>query len=274
MAEKDDRKRLAEVHATDLNESRVNEDFVTWLKTKGPTWLLIILAFVVAYITMIRWQDAEDRARDEAWLELVAAVHPASLEDVALRYAEIDGVADLARLSAADTLLIELRNGRTLDDTGQEWTTLTPELRATHVATARRLYAAIVADDDGSPARMLATVAALNGLAALDETEGDVDQARSRYEQIVSRAEQWMPPLAEQAKRRAASLDGLSEPLQLATPPAIPEAASVIDQESLPVLLSVPPSGLPTSPPPAPSPSQENGEKVSPAASGEPADTP
>ena len=121
---------------------------------------------------------------------------------------------------------------------------------------------------------MLATVAALNGLAALDETEGDVDQARSRYEQIVSRAEQWMPPLAEQAKRRAASLDGLSEPLQLATPPAIPEAASVIDQESLPVLLSVPPSGLPTSPPPAPSPSQENGEKVSPAASGEPADTP
>ena len=38
-----DRERLKEVHATDLTESRVNEDFVDWLKTKGPTYLLAIL---------------------------------------------------------------------------------------------------------------------------------------------------------------------------------------------------------------------------------------
>jgi hypothetical protein len=32
-----DRERLKQVHQTDLTESRVNEDFVDWLKTKGPT---------------------------------------------------------------------------------------------------------------------------------------------------------------------------------------------------------------------------------------------
>ncbi len=278
MAEKDDRQRLAEVHTTDLNESRVNEDFVTWLKTKGPTWLLIILAFVVAYMTMVRWQEAEARGRDEAWMELTTAVHPASLEDVANRYAEIDGVADLARLSAADTLLTELRMGRTLDDTGQEWTSLSPDLRAAHMAMARRLYEEVVADDDASAGRTLATVAALNGLAALDETEGNVDQARARYEQIADRAAPFLPPLADQANRRAASLDGLAQPLQLATPPAIPETVSVPNPSENPTLLSAPPSLLPAAPSApagADEPADDGEVRTSPpAASSEPATNP
>ncbi len=28
--------RLKDVHQTELSESRINEDFVEWLKTKGP----------------------------------------------------------------------------------------------------------------------------------------------------------------------------------------------------------------------------------------------
>jgi hypothetical protein len=37
-----DRDRLKEIQTADLSESNVNEDFVQWLKTKGPTYLLII----------------------------------------------------------------------------------------------------------------------------------------------------------------------------------------------------------------------------------------
>ncbi|HJO15965.1 MAG TPA: hypothetical protein QF800_03650 [Phycisphaerales bacterium] len=244
MADKEDRKRLAEVHTTDLTESNVNEDFVTWLKTKGPTWLLIVLAFIVAYLAMVRWQEADARGRDEAWLELATTVHPASLEDVARRHVGIDGVSDLARLIAADTLLTEIRTGRTLDATGQEWETLTPDTRAAHIATARRIYQSVLNDDDASAGRTLATVAALNGLAALDETQGNIDDARSRYDQIATRAQQWLPPLAKQAQIRAASLDQMAQPVQLATPPAIPQAASTV-----PELLSTPPGFvLPTKP--------------------------
>ena len=32
-----DRNRLKDIHQSDLTESRMNEDFVIWLKTKGPS---------------------------------------------------------------------------------------------------------------------------------------------------------------------------------------------------------------------------------------------
>jgi hypothetical protein len=54
MARNEERKRLAEVHTTDLNEGKLNEDFGTWLKTEGPTWLPISVAIIVAYLVMIR----------------------------------------------------------------------------------------------------------------------------------------------------------------------------------------------------------------------------
>ena len=34
--------RLKEVQTTDLTDSRVNHDFIDWLKTKGMNWLLLI----------------------------------------------------------------------------------------------------------------------------------------------------------------------------------------------------------------------------------------
>lgn len=269
MADKEDRKRLAEVHTTDLAESNVNEDFVTWLKTKGPTWLLIVLAFIVAYIAMVRWQEAGARDRDNAWLELATTVHPASLEDVARRHAGIDGVADLARLTAADTLLTEIRTGRTLDATGQEWETLTPDTRAAHIATARRIYQSVLSDDDASAGRTLATVAALNGLAALDESQGNIDDARSRYDQIVTRAQQWLPPLAQQAQIRAASLGQMAQPVQLATPPVIPKAASAV-----PELLSAPPGFVPPTKPDHPTAAPQGTKPDHPTAPPAPPATP
>lgn len=163
----DPRERLAEVRQQDINESNLNEDFVTWLKTKGPTWLLIILAFIVAYLVMVRWQQQEARLRDEAWIDLMSTTEPASLEDVANRHEGVDAISDLARLMAADSLLQDLQRGRTLSEDGQVQTELDEETTASHQEYASRLYQAVASNDDVTTAKALMTVCALNGLAAI-----------------------------------------------------------------------------------------------------------
>jgi len=222
MARNEDRERLAEVRQQDLKEGRVNEDFVTWLKTKGPTWLLIVLAFIVAYLVMIRWQRQEAMARDEAWVDLRTTVQPASLEDVARRHADVDAVADIARLAAADSLLHDVQRGTTTSDDGQTLTQLTPDLRDQHLATAARIYGEIANEDDGTPGRTLVTVSALNGLAAIAECRGEIEQAVTWYGKSEARAGDWLAPLATQAASRASSAPQLAEPIELATPAAPP----------------------------------------------------
>ncbi len=68
-----DRDRLKEIQTADLSESNVNEDFVLWLKTKGPTYLLIIMVVIAAYMFFVRYQQGEQAFRAEAWIEYIEA---------------------------------------------------------------------------------------------------------------------------------------------------------------------------------------------------------
>ena len=45
-----DSDRLKDIQTADLSETQVNEDFVHWLKTKGPSYLLIIMIVIVSYL--------------------------------------------------------------------------------------------------------------------------------------------------------------------------------------------------------------------------------
>ena len=56
-----DRERLKDVQTSDLKDDRLNEDFVLWLKTKGPSWLLVFLVAIVAYLFIVNWQQQEAR---------------------------------------------------------------------------------------------------------------------------------------------------------------------------------------------------------------------
>ena len=252
MARNDDRERLAEVRQQDLKEGRLNEDFVTWLKTKGPTWLLIVLAFIVAYLVMIRWQQQEARARDEAWVDLMTTAQPASLEDVARRHAEIDGVADIARLTAADSLLQDVQRGKMISEDGQSTTELTADAREQHLASAARISQEITSADDGTPARALATVCAFNGLAAVAECQGEVDQAIGWYRKSEARAGDWLPALAAQAASRAETAPQLAEAIKLATPAAPPPSILPPQGLQVPALGVTPPSDQPAAPEAAP----------------------
>ena len=247
----DPRERLAEVRQQDINESNLNEDFVTWLKTKGPTWLLIILAFIVAYLVMVRWQQQEARLRDEAWIDLMSTTEPASLEDVANRHEGVDAISDLARLMAADSLLQDLQRGRTLSEDGQVQTELDEETTASHQEYASRLYQAVASNDDGTTAKALMTVCALNGLAAIAECRGDLDAAADFYRQAADRATGHLEPLAAQANGRAASIDQLAGDISFATPPPPPVVPTlpINPQELPPGLTPLNPDTLPPAPP-------------------------
>jgi len=213
-----DRERLKEVHQTDLTESKVNEDFVEWLKTKGPSWLLMVLVVLCAYLFIVKFRQGKNTHRQEAWAALVAADLPGSYEDVAKNYADVGHVATVARLQAADTLMHAvqsgLRLGATLPRPAQPGTLPPPPVPADLLEPGQRLdllkradalYAAVADEDTGNLDTALYTIVALNGRAAVAESLGDAAAAKSRYEEAAARAEADFPGLATQARTRAES---------------------------------------------------------------------
>lgn len=45
-----DKKRLSQVQTQDLTESRLNDDFVYWLKKNGTNTLLVVLIALCAFL--------------------------------------------------------------------------------------------------------------------------------------------------------------------------------------------------------------------------------
>ncbi len=214
-----DRERLQQVQQSDLGESRVNEDFLNWIKTSGPWYLLAVLVGIAVYMYLVNIQRAELRAREQAWFDLSEATMPASLEDVANTHGDIDGVANLARLQAANTYLQSIQSNLAIGSTLEDGTPLSKEDRENGLTHASSLYQQVVDSDDGSFGDTIVTVSALNGLAALSESTGDVEQAKKYYEQSAARAGDWYPFLAEQANQRAATADLYAQEITLPNPP-------------------------------------------------------
>jgi hypothetical protein len=214
-----DRERLKEVHQTDLTESRVNEDFIDWMKNSGPTWLLVVLVALAAYLGINRWRDAKVSKANEAWAAYGQAQLPGSLVDVANQYGAIGQVGNLARLQAADQLLLAVQANRELSDLNTDSLQQDPEQpaadeqplgdeqRGEYLDRADRLYDEIIANDDGSPGMTLHAVGARNGKAAVAESRGDIESAREWYTKAAERAEGQYPGLAQQARQRAENVE-------------------------------------------------------------------
>lgn len=85
---------------------------------------------------------------------------------------------------------------------------LSDEERSNYLSRAEGMYRNVL-DRDGAPQREMTIFAvnALNGLAAVAEARGDLDEARAHYEQAASRAETQYPHLAQQARNRAETID-------------------------------------------------------------------
>lgn len=254
-----DRDRLKQIEQSDLSESRVNQDFVDWLKSRGPNYLLIILAVLCVYMVVVRWKQSKYQHQVEAWEALVTADLPRSKEDVANEYDDVQGVATMARLHAARQYIQAVRAQTTVTSMVAAATERlqaqqqnpqarppTPDLeplseaeRSQYLEEAQRLFQSIldtVKDVNGAarPGELMLKVAALDGLAAVAEARGDAETARQLYEQSAEAAEPVYPQLAEQARQRAADVESAVQMTSLPSISAVGNSALVSSFEDEP----------------------------------------
>jgi hypothetical protein len=232
-----DRERLKEVHQTDLTESRINQDFLDWLKTSGVTYLLVLMLALCAYLFYVRWSQSRHNYTSEAWTALNDAKMPLSYEEVATQYADVDAVAQLAHLRAAEIWMEGVYAGRTIDTTPEPVTPvgvdpndptappkpadqgvpMTDADRQDYLQKADRLFEKVIAADDKSQGMALLVSKALCGRAAVAESTGKADEAKGFYEQAAARVEGIYPQLAEIARKRAESVSADAAPVVLPT---------------------------------------------------------
>ncbi|MBM4052104.1 MAG: hypothetical protein FJ270_05095 [Planctomycetes bacterium] len=218
-----DRKRLAQMQQTDLAEGRLNEDFVQWLKTSGPNWLLGVLVVLCAFMGWNWWTQRKASSVALAWEELAGASIPPAMVEIASRNEGEPGVRMMALLNAADTYMSCLQTGVRWDRKPEDADkAVTPELRAEYLGKADELYAQVITEATTPTTKAVFAVPAAFGRATVAESEGKLALAKERYEQAASLANDAYPQLAAQAKARIESLASLETPVFIPEPPAPP----------------------------------------------------
>ncbi|MEO1007846.1 MAG: hypothetical protein AAFX79_04725 [Planctomycetota bacterium] len=222
-----------------LEESRINQDFVDFLKKWGP-YALIAVGLVFAAINGKRWLDqkAEDRV-DEAFRQWTLATSsdaasPDTLVALADQFGDVKGIPLAARHEAARTYLDAVRRGVVLgaqpqpDGTYPAEELLDGELREMYLAQARTLFERVAADAGSGAGEAVHAIRANLGLAAVAESSGDLDDARLRYERAreLDRAAGYGGMTAV-IDARLASLDALAQPVVLPARADLPSAAVV-----------------------------------------------
>ncbi|MFM7050610.1 MAG: hypothetical protein ACKOYN_00545 [Planctomycetota bacterium] len=217
---KTDRKRLGQVQTQDLTESRINEDFVHWLKTSGSNILLVVLLAACAVLGYNWWQRKNVEKTSAAWSDLSKATLPEAFEQLAKDHAEVPQAAMIALLQAGDLRLNQIRTG-----------ILTPaqgETPAVPLDEAGRKIALDAADENYAKAAEIATkvagsrengamvvVPSLFGRAAIAESRGDFEGARKFLDDAAAVAGDRWTRLAEVAKVRAGQKNALASAMPL-----------------------------------------------------------
>lgn len=216
-----------------LDESRLNQDFVDFLKKWSVPLLGVVAAVVGAYAAVNYYQQSRRAALESAFRDLSSEQRtgsPAGLLRVAKDHGGVGSVAILAKLDAADIFALAafsgLAPGAELDAQRapkKPEDLLGPEARATTLAQAATLYEEVIdatADEPGMEAHALR---AIFWLAAARETQQRFDEAKALYERAAGLAERTnKPALAAVAKKRLETMaDAMSAP-------ALPREAEVV----------------------------------------------
>jgi hypothetical protein len=233
-----------------LTESRLNLEFVDFIKEWGGRLGMVLVVASLAWFAWTRWTQHKTGKVNEAFAQLAAVsaatnANPEALKRVADEYDEVRGVSSMARLYAADAYLRAVRGGMvTGADLSPDGSLIKPEDaltadgRTTYLAEAESLYQTVVAELTGVPEKSLLRLNALFGLAAVNESRGELDKAKSRYEEIIAAADKTtFQSHAQIAKERIASLSKFAEAPVLFTradlpplptpPPIMPEPVAV-----------------------------------------------
>ena len=230
--------RLKEVQTSDLTDSRLNHEFVDWLKTKGLNYLLAILLVACAFLGWDIYLRRGEEARDRAWSDLAAATMPQTLVDsVAKEHADVDAVANVALLRAADQYLAAVQTNTEPGLVGADKVELTPERRTELLGKAEQAYTDVLNRTSKMPGftGKPFVMAAHFGQGAIAESRGDADNARMHLEQVIKVSEPEYPGIGELAKSRLANLDAITSGMTLPSMNTLENFTSKETKYTLPV---------------------------------------
>lgn len=222
-----DRKRQSQVQTKDLTESRINDDFVYWLKNSGRNYLTVLLLAAAATMLYLRWQRGNIEKSETAWKELASATLPEAFEQLAKDHAEVPRAAMVALIRAGDLRLQQLQSntvtpaqGETpavlLDDQSRK---ITQDAADENYAKAGEIAVKLAGGDRSRASLVL--IPTIFGRAAIAESRGDFDGSRKYLEEAASLAGERWPRFGEIAKNR---IDGM---MALAAPVPLPKQADL-----------------------------------------------
>jgi hypothetical protein len=262
-----------------LEEARYNQDFIEFLRRFGTPILMVAAVIAGGYALRSHLQQRTADRTELAFTDLEASrgsatPSPDTLSAIAKDYEGVGSVSILARLEAADVLLEAarrgLRPGASLNAEGDPTTNddiLTEADRASTLEQARGLYQLAADEALKSDGKRILAAGALFGLAAVAESKGEWDLARSTYQRIV-----------ELVKGTAAERHGLTAQARMDFMDALKNAPALPAKASLPPL---PPELQPPAPPapvpvpvPAPAPADAPAPGAEPTAPPAPASEP
>lgn len=270
MADVSDKKRLRQVQQQDLTESRLNDDFVFWLKTKGVNYLLILLVAACVWMGWNWFKERKEAERNRAWNDFAQATLPQAYDEVARLHPTTDSVALLSWIRAGDAHLREIQTGLIgASSLVPGPNGLLPDAQAldaealTIARTSADAYYARVLENAGSGEGHVAfRVAALFGRAAVAESKNDLTNAKLFLEQAAALAEGPYPAYAALAKVRLESLPLLANHAELPPAASLPTRPTTLTPTAVnPEELIRSLQGQPApAPPAAPQPAQPEAE--------------
>lgn len=208
-----------------LEASRLNVEFIDWLRRWSTPILAVIAVVVLGYVAYGRWHQSRRAEIDRAFAQydaVVGSVNPSpdSLKTLAEEFEGARAVPHMARLKAADIYLRAARRGlKPGVELNADGTPKGPddllngETRERTLAEAQRLYQQVFEATAGDKAGAQLSIGSAFGLAAVAECRGDATAASVAYKQVVSIATTAGFTLqAEIARQRAESLATLQMP--------------------------------------------------------------
>lgn len=236
-----------------LEESRINTDFVDFLKKWGPR-LLTVLILVSAVWLVLRYRtQQQDQQVTLAFEQLRAAsamqpASPESLMAIAEQFAGVRGVPHIARLEAADAYLDAVRRGivpGALMQPGgvvDEADLLDEQGRAENLAAAASLYETVYNATRNDSDFVQHAIGAAFGLAAVAESRAQSDEATKWYEAARDLAQaSGMIELAEAATKRLADVDEAISSIVLLSNRDLPEVPGEAPVPAMPPMPVMPP---------------------------------
>ncbi|MBL0922209.1 MAG: hypothetical protein IBJ10_08795 [Phycisphaerales bacterium] len=206
-----DERQTKIVAGAGLEESRLNTDFIDFLRKWGSHLLLIVAGVAAAYSALMYWERHRARKLDEAYAQLSAAQtagSPDNLLRVAREHAAQGAVRELATIAAGNAFLTSGWSGVAPGgDPSSADDRLSDEQRRQNYERAKQLFAEVIGRVGRDQGMTLHLLDAKFGFAAASASLGEAAAAETALKEAASVArERHYPALAKMAEDKIAAM--------------------------------------------------------------------